>query len=87
MAEKTHVFDNPRNVKLVVRLLVACSVVLVLLDLIIHRHDSFQPGGLDQESWFGFYAFYGFTACVLLVIVAKEIMRKLLMRAEDYYDK
>ena len=33
----------------------------------------------------GFYAGYGFVACVLLVLIAKE-MRKLLMRREDYYD-
>jgi hypothetical protein len=33
----------------------------------------------------GFYAFYGFVACVLLVLIAKQ-MRKVLMRKEDYYD-
>jgi hypothetical protein len=33
----------------------------------------------------GFYAIYGFVACVILVLVAKE-MRKLVMRDEDYYD-
>ena len=33
----------------------------------------------------GFYAVYGFVACVLLVLLAKE-MRKVLIRKEDYYD-
>jgi hypothetical protein len=32
----------------------------------------------------GFYI-YGFVACVVLVVIAKE-MRKVLMRKEDYYD-
>jgi hypothetical protein len=35
---------------------------------------------------FGFYSVYGFVACVLLVLLAKE-MRKLLIRKEDYYDE
>jgi len=34
----------------------------------------------------GFYALYGFVACVLLVLLAKE-MRKLVMRNEDYYTR
>jgi hypothetical protein len=35
---------------------------------------------------FGFYALYGFVACVLLVLLAAE-MRKLVMRDEDYYER
>ena len=38
------------------------------------------------EGLWGFYAIYGFVACVILVLLAKE-MRKLLMRDEDYYDR
>jgi hypothetical protein len=38
------------------------------------------------EGFFGFYALYGFVACVLLVLLAKE-MRKLVMRDEDYYEQ
>jgi len=79
--QKTYLFDNPRNVRLVVRgLLVACAI-LVGLDLVVHRHVS-HP----WEEFFAFYAIYGFVACVLLVLLAKE-MRKLLMRDEDYYEK
>jgi hypothetical protein len=37
------------------------------------------------EALFGFYALYGFVACAILVLVAKEL-RKVLMRGEDYYD-
>jgi hypothetical protein len=80
-------FDNPRNVTRVVRLLFASCFVLLVLDLVIHRHDSFHEGVFTQEAWFGFYPVYGFVACVLLVVAAKEVMRRLLMRDEDYYDK
>lgn len=78
---KTYLFDNPRNVRLVVRGLYVSCAVLFLLDFVLHRHVS-HP----WEEMPGFYAIYGFAACVLLVLLAKE-MRKVLMRGEDYYDK
>ncbi len=78
---KTYLFDNPRNVRRVVLALVWACVILIGLDLVVHRHVS-HP----WEAWFGFYAIYGFVACVLLVLLAKE-MRKLLIRKEDYYDE
>ncbi len=79
--EKRHLFDEPRNVRRVVRGLVAACLVLAGLDLVLHRHVA-HP----WESVIGFYALYGFVACVLLVLLAKE-MRKLLMRGEDYYER
>jgi hypothetical protein len=38
-------------------------------------------------SWLlrGFYALFGFVACVTLVLIAKQ-MRKILKRKADYYD-
>ena len=78
---KQYLFDNPRNVKFVVRALVGLCIVLVGLDFIVHRHISHPV-----EEAFGFYAIYGFVGCVILVLIAK-VMRKVLMRGEDYYDK
>ncbi|KAA3623538.1 MAG: hypothetical protein DWQ08_11465 [Proteobacteria bacterium] len=78
--DKTHLFDDERNVRLVVRALFACCALLLAADLFIHRHVV-SP----LEELFGFYAFFGFIACVVLVLLAKE-MRKVLMRREDYYD-
>ena len=86
-SEKRHVFDNPANIKRVIRLLFAiCAVLILLDDLVIHRHLSFHDGGFASEGWFGYYSVYGFVACVLLVLAAKQ-MRKVLMRGEDYYDR
>lgn len=76
---KQHVFDNPRNVRLVIRALVTACILLVGLDFVLHRHVA-HP----WEEVFAFYAIYGFVACVLLVLLAKE-MRKLVMRNERYY--
>lgn len=72
-------FDDPGNTRILVRGLVLACALLAVVDMVLHRHVD-HP----WESLFGFYALYGFTACVLLVLLAKE-MRKLVMRPEDYY--
>ena len=81
MQEKRHLFDDKKNVKRVLKALVLACVLTVGADLVYHRHVVHPFEGL----W-GFYAIYGFVACVILVLLAKE-MRKLLMRDEDYYDR
>ena len=80
MSDKAWI-EKRKNVVLMVRILLAVSIVLLLLDLVIHRHDLFS-----WEGWFGFYGFYGFVACVALVFAAK-LLRKFVMRPEDYYDR
>jgi hypothetical protein len=78
--EKRHLFDNPANVRRLLRGFYVVCVVLLGIDLVYHRH-AVHP----WESLFGFHALFGFVACVVLVLIAKE-MRKLLMRDEDYYE-
>ena len=84
--KKHHVFDDPRNIKRLVRILLGLCMLVFGADLIFHRHLSFTEGLFPTEGWPGFYASYGFVACVLLVLVAKQ-MRKVLMRGEDYYGR
>lgn len=79
--EKQHIFDNPANVRRVLQALVAVCALLFLADFVVHRHVQ-HP----WEHLWGFYAIYGFVACVILVLVAKE-MRKVVMRDEDYYER
>ena len=78
--EKRHLFDYPRNVKRAIHVLYALCVIALAGDFLVERKIE-HP----WEALFGFYALYGFTACVALVLIAKE-MRKVLMRREDYYD-
>ena len=80
MHERKHFFDDPRSVKKVLRVFYVICALLLLADVVVHRHVVHT-----WEGVWGFYAGYGFVACVLLVLIAKE-MRKLLMRREDYYD-
>lgn len=78
--EKTHIFDNPANIKKVLYGLYGGCIVLLLLEFVIHRHVYHS-----WENLWGFYPLYGFVGCVLLVLVAKW-MRTVLMRDEHYYD-
>ncbi len=81
MSIRRYIFDEPKNVRRVVRGLIAACVILFGLDAVLHRHVD-HP----WEAFFGFYALYGFVACVLLVLLAKE-MRRLVMREENYYQE
>ena len=78
--ERQYLFDKPRNVTRLLRGFYAICLALFLLDLLLHRHVTHS-----WENLPGFYAIFGFIACVVLVLVAREL-RKLVMRKEDYYD-
>jgi len=78
--EKQYLFDKPENVSRLLRGFYLICAILFVLDFVLHRHVS-----LKWENIPGFYALFGFIACVVLVLVAKE-MRKVVMRKEDYYD-
>ena len=74
---------EPTKVKWIVRILFAICALVVLADFTYdkagHVHYSF-------EGIVGFHAFYGFVSCVVLVLAA-ALMRKVVMRDEDYYDR
>ena len=86
--ERRRWLDEPANVRRIYRgLWVLCAVLLVAGEAVLRLgHD---PGaahvGFAFESWPGFHALFGFSACVALVLAAREL-RKLLMREENYYD-
>ena len=80
MSEKEYLFDKPENVKWTMRVFYSLCILLLIADFIIHRHVS-----MGWEKIPAFYAIYGFVACVVLVVIAKEI-RKIVMRKENYYD-
>ena len=77
--EKTYLFDRPQNVRRVLWLLYGSALLVLLLDLIVHRHVIHPWEGLPF-----FYPIYGFVGCTILVVIAKW-MRRIIMRPEDYY--
>jgi hypothetical protein len=79
--EKKHLFDNPRNVDRLLWGFYVICIALVIIDFFVHRHIY-----MAWENLPAFYALYGFVACVALVLLAK-LLRKVVMRKEDYYDE
>ncbi|MEN8136542.1 MAG: hypothetical protein ABFS18_13555 [Thermodesulfobacteriota bacterium] len=79
--EKKHIFDNPKNIQRVLSGLFGSLLLLLALEPFVDKHPYFP-----WEEWPGFYAIFGFAACVLLVLAAKYILRPLVKRDEDYYD-
>jgi hypothetical protein len=79
--ERPRWLDSKANVTKVAWALYIVCAIAVLFDFVIHRHGD---TGFDET--FGFYAAYGFVGSVLLVLVARHILRRIVMRPEDYYD-
>lgn len=74
-------FDKPENISKMLKVFYVICVLLVVADLIVHRHIYHS-----WENIPAFYAIYGFVGCSILVFIAKW-MRTFLMRSEDYYDE
>lgn len=55
---------------------------LLVCELLVHKHALFAV-----EEWYGFYSACGLLAALLLALVAKFLLRPLLRRDEDYYDR
>lgn len=62
-------------------LFLACCLALFTIDFLVIR-----PAHMVWEEWPGFYALFGFVASVLMVLVARYLLRPIVKREEDYYD-
>ena len=78
---RQYLFDNPRNVKRLLRFFFFSLLLLLTLEISVHKQPHFS-----WEAWPEFYAVFGFVACVALVLASKYILRPLVLRGEDYYD-
>jgi hypothetical protein len=74
--------DDPRVGKGLLTGFAVLLVVLLGLEMKFHMHGYF---GWDE--WFGFNAAAGLASCFLLVLTARFVVRPLLKRDEDYYDR
>jgi len=68
--------------KIVKKLAYGILVLLVMVDFIIPRHEVHFFG--DKIP--GFWSLFGFSACVVIIIVSKWLGKNGLMKDEDYYD-
>jgi hypothetical protein len=81
MKKELNFFDKKENVQKFLRVFFASLGVLLIVDLFIHKHPHFPWEGAPE-----FYAVYGFVSCVALIFIAK-LLRLIVRRDEDYYDK
>ncbi len=73
-------FERPRNVNLMISVLIVASAIVVLAGLFDHPHAYFP-----LEETFGFQAWFGFAAFVAVVFLGR-LLRLFVRREEDYYD-
>lgn len=74
-------FERPGNINFLIWALIITCIGLVLADLMYHNdHPHF-----DLEKVFGFQAWFGFAAFVIVVFIGR-FLRLILKREEDYYD-
>ncbi len=80
--EKRYWLDEKKNVDKVWYALITICILSVSADLFYRKHVEFAV----EDFIPGMYGWYGFIACVFLVLSAK-LLRKLVIRPEDHYDK
>lgn len=78
--EKRHIFDNKKNVNRLIMFFFGSCLALLIIDIFIHKHGHFS-----WEEKPAFYATFGFVTCVVLVLTAKYLLRKIVKRDEGYY--
>ncbi|MEE2755723.1 MAG: hypothetical protein VYA30_03640 [Myxococcota bacterium] len=75
-------FDEPRNVNIIVWTLVLACLGVMVGGEFIHKHGHFAV----EYTVPGFYGLFGFVAYTCIIATA-ILLRKLVMRPEDYYDE
>ena len=77
--EREHLLARRGTIR-ILRIASGVMLVLVLLaETLLDRHPHF-----DVDRAFGFYAWFGFGACVAMVLFSKLVGR-FLKRRDDYY--
>ena len=81
MQEKTGWLGSKKNASIAFHGVWILSGLFLAEELLVHLHPYF-----DAEDQFGFYALFGFAAC-MAVILGALVLRTLAGRSEDYYDE
>ncbi|MBE0446930.1 MAG: hypothetical protein IBX64_02300 [Actinobacteria bacterium] len=72
--------DKSKKLKGYLGIFYTILLLLIIIDFFIPKHPYFRWEGFPS-----FYAAFAFVAFVVLVLAAKYILRKIVMRDEDYY--
>lgn len=74
-----HRLDDPANVRRLWRGFLAVLALTVIAGAFVDLHPHFAI-----EKWFGFYAAYGFLACLAMIVGAK-LLGLILKQPDTYY--
>ncbi|MGD8207966.1 MAG: hypothetical protein PVH47_07805 [Thiohalocapsa sp.] len=85
MSERKHWLYRKENLWKLWVLQILLLLLTLLPDLRIHHHPHFPGSGFALDGDFGFFAWYGFLSCALMVVGAK-ILGIFLKRPDTYYD-
>ncbi len=80
MSKDKHWLMRPKTIKLLWWLFVGILVLTLVPGFFLHQHEHF-----GIEGSFGFYAWYGFITCMVMIVVAK-LLGTFLKREDSYYD-
>lgn len=80
MKPKPHWLTRPESIRKVWIAFIIVLAATVVADFAIHRHTFFVIDGT-----FGYYAWFGFIACVVLIFLAK-LLGFIIKRQDDYYE-
>lgn len=83
MKKKSHIFDKPANVKYTIIAFFSACILLLVLDFVLPKHDHAH---FSFENKPAFFAIFGFVSCIILVVIAKYVLREMVKRKEGYYD-
>lgn len=75
-----HWLVRPANIRRLWILFIGLLALTIIPDLFIERHEEF---GIDGTI--GFFAWFGFGSCVIMVVAAK-LLGFILKRKDVYYD-
>lgn len=81
-------FEQPKNINLMIIGLVATCVLLLVIELVFghYFHDEHHHATFKTEEFFGYQAWIGFIAFVVVVALG-SLLRLVIRRPEDYYDR
>lgn len=74
-----HWLLRSENIRKLWLVFIAILLLTLIADLFVHQHQYF---GIEDS--FGFYAWYGFVTCVVMILLAK-LLGVFLKRPENYY--
>ena len=76
--------EHPRTIKLLWAGGLFVLLIIVIIEAFIGHHAHFERDGITIDTVPEFFPIYGFTACLVLVIVSKTLSIAL-KRKDSYY--